>query len=184
MISIDGDTSTNDTVFLLANGQAGNQPLAEGDPDAPAFEAALREVATTLAKEIARDGEGATKLIEVTVSGAASMDDARLAARTVVSSNLLKSAVYGNDPNWGRILAAIGRSGAEVNQDLVDIFVGELCLMRRGVPQEFDNAYASSLLKASVVTINANLGLGNSTATAWGCDLTEEYVVVNSAYTT
>ncbi len=184
MISVDGDTSTNDTVILLANGKAGNEMLTGDSPDAAAFETALQQVAISLAKAIARDGEGATKLIEVTVSGAASTADARLAARAVVKSNLVKSAVYGSDPNWGRILAAIGYSGAEVDQNRVDISIGDLVLMRQGIIQPFDKAYASSKLKTPEVFIKADLHLGDGTATAWGCDLTEEYVAVNSEYST
>lgn len=184
MISVDGDTSTNDTVVALANGVAGNEAITSDSPDAPIFQQALNQVALSLAKSIARDGEGATKLIEVMVSGAASKADARLAARAVVSSNLVKSAIYGGDPNWGRILAAIGYSGAEVDQNRVDIAIGDLALMRQGIIQPFDKAYASSKLKAPEVFIKANLNLGDNTATAWGCDLTEEYVVVNSEYST
>lgn len=184
MISVDGDTSTNDTILVLANGAAGNKTLSHDSPDATTFETALQQVAIALAKAIARDGEGATKLIEATVSGAASIADARVAARTIISSNLVKSAVYGSDPNWGRILAAIGRSGAEVDQNRVDIAIGELLLMRQGIIQPFDKAYASSILKAEEVFVKADLHLGDGAATAWGCDLTEEYVVVNSEYTT
>ncbi|MBI2953291.1 MAG: bifunctional glutamate N-acetyltransferase/amino-acid acetyltransferase ArgJ [Chloroflexi bacterium] len=184
MISVDGDTSTNDTIIALANGAAGNEMLTAASPDAAAFEIALQHVAITLAKTIARDGEGATKLIEASVSGAASTADARLAARAVVSSDLVKSAIHGNDPNWGRVLAAIGYSGAEVDQNRVDLAIGDIQVLRAGVIQPFDKAYASSILKATEVFLKADLHLGEGAATAWGCDLSEEYVVVNSEYTT
>ena len=184
MITIDGDTSTNDTLLLLANGAAGNAPIIAGGPDAHAFQEALDETCTYLAKQVARDGEGATTLMEVQVQGAVSLTDARLVARTVAGSSLVKSAVYGNDPNWGRILAAAGRSGAELAQEKVDVFIGDVCLMREGQPQPFDRKGASALLKQPEVVIQLHLHLGQAQAAGWGCDLTEEYVRFNAEYTT
>ncbi|MCL4458822.1 MAG: bifunctional glutamate N-acetyltransferase/amino-acid acetyltransferase ArgJ [Chloroflexi bacterium] len=184
MITVDRETSTNDTVFLLANSQAGHPPIGEGSPLAHAFQDGLRYVVTHLAKMIARDGEGATRLIEVIVEGAANVEEARLAARAVAGSNLVKAAVYGRDPNWGRILAAVGYSGAMVDDQLADITIGDVVLMSAGQPQPYDRSLAREALSQSEVTIRVDLHLGSSRATAWGCDLTEEYVIVNSKYTT
>lgn len=184
MITVDGDTSPSDTVLVMANGMAGNSPIGEGTLGAEEFQAALTYVATELAKAIARDGEGATKLIEVNVAGAASVEDARLAARAVAGSNLLKAAVYGSDPNWGRILAAVGYSGAQVDQNRADIAIGDVSLMKNGVIQPFDRSAASAAMKGPEVTIRVDLHLGDGVATAWGCDLTEDYVRINAEYTT
>ena len=184
MISIDGDTSTNDTAILLANGLAGNETIREGTPAADTFQAGLQAVCIYLAKCIAGDGEGATRLIEVTVEGAQSLADARIAARTVAGSTLFKAAVHGSDPNWGRIVAAVGRSGAEVVASKLDVFLDSLCLMKAGRPQPFDTEEAQALLSQKEVPIKVNLNLGEEKATAWGCDLSEEYVTLNSEYTT
>ena len=183
-ISIDGDTSTNDTVLLLANGVAGGEIISSGSQRAEIFQQALSELCLYLAKATARDGEGATKLVEVTVNGAPSVDEARLAARTVVSSSLVKAAIYGSDPNWGRILAAVGRSGVEVVEAKIDLYLGKLCLLKAGRPQSFDREEAVKLLEGKEISIILELNLGGGTATAWGCDLTEEYVKINSHYTT
>lgn len=184
MISIDGDMSTNDTVFVLANGQAGTPVLREGSPGAGAFEAAVREICIRMARAIAGDGEGATKLIEVAVQGAETEKDARLAARAVAASNLLKAAVYGNDPNWGRIACAAGYSGANLDESRLDITIAGTPVLRKGTVLPFDAKSTSDALKNPEVRIEVNLNLGQGQATAWGCDLTEEYVVVNSKYTT
>ena len=184
MVSIDGDTSTNDTVLLMANGLAGNEPISPGSRQADVFQQALNQLCIHLAKSIARDGEGATKLIEVTVNGAPGVAAARSAARTVVSSPLVKAAIYGNDPNWGRILAAVGRSGVEVVESKVDLYLGNICLVGAGCPISFDWEEAVKLLDRSEVFIIMNLNLGSAAATAWGCDLSEEYVTINSRYTT
>jgi glutamate N-acetyltransferase/amino-acid N-acetyltransferase len=184
MVSIDGDTSTNDTVLLMANGQAGNEPISRGSGQAEVFQQALNQLCIHLAREMARDGEGATKLIEVTVGGAPSPTAARLAARTIVSSPLVKAAIYGKDPNWGRVVAAVGRSGVEVVESKIDLYLGNICLLRAGCPQPFDREDAVKVLDKGEVLIDLNLNLGNATATAWGCDLTEEYVKINSHYTT
>jgi glutamate N-acetyltransferase/amino-acid N-acetyltransferase len=184
MVSIDGDTSTNDTVLLLANGQAENEPISGESEQAEVFQQALNQLCIYLTKEMARDGEGATKLIEVRVGGATSLMAARLAARTIVSSPLVKAAVYGNDPNWGRVVMAVGRSGVEVVEDKIDLYLGDICLVKAGCPQPFDREEAVKVLDRGEVFIDLNLNLGNATATAWGCDLTEEYVKINSHYTT
>jgi len=184
MVSIDGDTSPNDMVLIMANGLAGNELVTTGSEQAEVFQQALDQVCVYLARRIARDGEGATRLIEVTVSGAVSLEDARQAARTVVSSPLVKAAVHGNDPNWGRIIAAIGRSEVEVMESQIDLYLGDICLLKAGNPQSFDKNMAVRLLKKDEVAIGVNLNLGAATATAWGCDLSEEYVTINSEYTT
>ena len=184
MISIDGDTSPSDTLLLLANGLAGNTPISAGSEQADAFQRALNHICIHQAKSIARDGEGATKLIEVTVTGALSCADAAVAARTVVSSPLWKSAVYGRDPNWGRVVAALGRSGAEIEESSLDLYIGDLPVLRKGAPQPFDSPDITRVLEGNEVPVTANLNLGTASATAWGCDLTEEYVIINSQYTT
>jgi glutamate N-acetyltransferase/amino-acid N-acetyltransferase len=184
LISVDGDTSTNDTLVVFANGAAGNPTISAGTPGAAAFQAALDDVAIDLAKAIARDGEGATKLIEMRVEGARTPEDARRAARAVVSSSLFKAAVYGADPNWGRILCALGYSGAEVDTERADIRIGAVDLMRGGEIQAFDKTVAAAQLQGPDVSVYANLHLGDGAATAWGCDLTEEYVDINGRYTT
>lgn len=184
MISIDGDTSTNDTVLCLANGESGAPPLRAGTPAAGAFQAALDQLCVRMAKAIAADGEGATKLIEVTVEGAQSDVDARRAARAIVSSNLLKCAVHGADPNWGRIACAAGYSGADLDEGKLDITIAGFPVLKQGKVLEFDRPSASRALGAPEVFILVNLNLDNGRATAWGCDMTEEYVVVNSEYTT
>ena len=186
MITVDGDTSTNDSVLLLANGLAGTARLGD---DAPAeheriFKAALREVMTYLAKEIARDGEGATKLIEVWVRGAATLPEARLAVRTIAGSMLTKAAVYGGDPNWGRIIAAAGRSGANFDPNRTDIYIGDLPLMLAGTPQPFEKSVAQATLAEAQIYITLDLHAGEAEAVGWGCDLTQEYVVINSEYET
>lgn len=184
MIAIDGDTSTNDTVLLFANGLAGNEPLQAGTAEAELWQYALREVCLYLAKCIARDGEGATKLMEVRVEGAATVKDARAAARTVASSPLVKAALHGSDPNWGRIVAAVGRSGVEMDPSKVDLYLKELCLVKAGCSTSFDEAAACDMLKSAEVSFRICLNLGRESATAWGCDLSEEYVTINSDYVT
>ena len=184
MMTVDGDTSTNDTLLVLANGLAENRPVNASSPDAPVFKEALMEVCVHLAKEMARDGEGATRLITVEVLGATDVADARKAARTIASSNLVKSAVYGSDPNWGRVMMALGRSGADVEETKVDLFVNDVCIMEEGKPVPFHRDVVVALMRGPEVTFRLNLNLGNGEATAWGCDLTEEYVIINSAYTT
>jgi glutamate N-acetyltransferase/amino-acid N-acetyltransferase len=184
MVSIDGDTSTNDMVLIMANGVAVDEPIVHDSGQADAFQRALNQLCIHLAKSIARDGEGATKLIEMTVKGAPSVAAARLAARTVVSSPLVKSAVHGNDPNWGRVLAAVGRSGVEVVEAKIELSIGNVCLLRGGQPLPFDQKEVVGILDNNEVAIVLDLNLGSASATAWGCDLSEEYVTINSQYTT
>jgi len=184
MISIDGDTSPNDMVLLMANGLAASEPVSPGAEPADVFEQGLEQVCVYLAKCIARDGEGATKLIEVTVSGALSLAEARSAARTIVSSSLVKAAVHGADPNWGRVMAALGRSGVEVEESKTDLYIGNIPVVKSGRPLPFSKRDIIKLLKGREVFIGLNLNLGSSNATAWGCDLSEEYVTINSRYMT
>ena len=184
MISVDGDTSPSDTVLILANGLAGNEPVAHGSAPAGLFQQALDKVCIYLARAIARDGEGATKLIEVTVKGALTVDEARRAARTIVSSNLVKAAVYGRDPNWGRVTAALGRSNIELLEAKLDVVMAGIPVLKNGRPVPFDRETAVRALEKKEVPILVDLHLGSASATAWGCDLTEQYVVINSAYTT
>ncbi len=197
MIDVDSDTSTNDMAVVLANGLAGSaqtggrppEAIEAGTPGAAAFTAALTAVCTHLAKAMAADAEGGTKLIEARVEGARSQADARAAAREVVRSLAVKTAVYGLDPNWGRILAALGNSGAEMSEERTALFLAspdgaEVCLFRNGSPQPYDPAQAKASLAPKEVRIRVDMGLGDSSATAWGSDLTEEYVRLNSQYTT
>jgi len=184
MVSIDGDTSTNDMVLVMANGLAGNKPISQDSRQAGVFQQALDLVCIYLAKSMARDGEGADKFIEVTVNGARSIAEARQAARTIVGSSLVKTAVYGSDPNWGRIVAAVGRSGVEVVESKIDLYLGDICVLKEGRPLPFDKESAVRVLKESEVSIDLRLNLGIATATAWGCDLTTDYVIINSEYTT
>jgi glutamate N-acetyltransferase/amino-acid N-acetyltransferase len=183
MVSIDGDTSPNDTVLMLANGLAGNKPIKGGTANAEIFQQALQELCLYLTKCIARDGEGATKLVSVSVTGAVDETQARQAARTIISSPLVKTAIHGSEPNWGRIIAALGRSGAEVVESKIDLYFGNLCLVKSGSPQPVKEEIAKSLLDRPEVFIKVNLNLGEGEATAWGCDLSEEYVRINSTYT-
>ena len=184
MLTVDGDTSTNDTLLVLANGLAGNQTIDANSPDAGAFREALSQVCVHLTRELARDGEGASRLIIVEVAGAKDRDDARKAARTVASSNLVKSAVNGADPNWGRVMMALGRSGAAADETKIDLFVNGVCIMEAGSPIPFHRDAVVSQMRGPEVTFRLQLNLGNGEAIAWGCDLTEEYVIINSAYTT
>jgi glutamate N-acetyltransferase / amino-acid N-acetyltransferase len=184
MLSIDGDSSTNDTVLIMANGMAGGKPITRSSRRAAVFQRALNKVCVYLAKESARDGEGATKLIKVKVSGAASQKDARLAARTIVSSILVKAAVHGSDPNWGRVLAAAGRSGAAVEPEKMELYIGDTCVVKGGEPVPFDNKDVVKHLDGKEVFTHLKLHLGRAEAVAWGCDLSEEYVKINAEYTT
>ena len=181
---MDGDTSTNDTLILLANGQSHLPVIQPATPEAHRFQSALDFVCMDLARAIAADGEEATRLIRVTVRGAASLADARRAARAVAASNLTKCAVHGADPNWGRILCAVGYSGAQVNPDLLECHIGDVLVVQNGTPTTFDHAAARAALSGSEVAIAVDLHLGEHCATAWGCDLTEGYVRFNSEYTT
>jgi glutamate N-acetyltransferase/amino-acid N-acetyltransferase len=180
-ISVDGDTSTNDTLLVLANGASG---VRVGTVDGPAFLDALTAVCLDLARAIVADGEGVTKVFEVQVTGAASESDARLAARTVTTSNLVKTAIHGADPNWGRILAAAGRSGAKVDAGRASIHIGGFAVFERGAPRPFDAAAVRTVFERPNIAIALDLGLGDATARAWGTDLSAEYVRINADYTT
>lgn len=184
MVDVDMDTSTSDTMLLLANGAAGGDPIDAAHPDAAALEQAVRAVAVELARALARDGEGARALIEVVVQGARSEQDARLAARTISSSPLVKTMVTGRDANLGRVMMALGRSGAAVDVDRTSVFIGGHCAFEKGSPSEVDYAQLSKAMEAEEVQIRVDLGLGDATATAWGCDLTEDYIRINADYTT
>ncbi|MDD4873932.1 MAG: bifunctional glutamate N-acetyltransferase/amino-acid acetyltransferase ArgJ [Dehalococcoidales bacterium] len=184
MISVDGDTSTNDTIIIMANGLAKNKIITQDSDYTVSFQQALNEVCIYLAKAIAADGEGATKLIEVNVKGAMDTESARLAARTIANSPLVKTAVYGCDPNWGRIIAAAGRSGSEVVESKTDLSICNISLLEKGVAVKNKEKDAARALANKIVVIDLDLNLGKATATAWGCDLTREYVTINSDYTT
>jgi len=181
MVTIDGDTSPSDTVVLLANGSADMAVINQGNGEL--FQKALDEVCTYLARCIARDGEGATKLIEVVVEGALSEAQARIAARTIAGSSLFKAAMYGNDPNWGRIVAALGRSGAKVNEKKLEVYLNGVCVMKQGSPVHYNEKELRKSLADKEVSVKLCLNLARGKAVAWGCDLSEEYVTINSAYT-
>jgi glutamate N-acetyltransferase / amino-acid N-acetyltransferase len=183
-VTVDGDSSTNDTFLLLANGAAGNPAIRTGSAEAEALQAAVMQVAQQLARSIARDGEGATKLITVRVLGAATDAEARLAARTVASSSLVKTAIHGGDPNWGRIVCALGYSGADLAIDRLHLSIAGLVVFERGSGVEVDLAAVRRTFEQPEIEIVATLGLGDGAAEAWGCDLSEEYVRINADYTT
>lgn len=186
MISVDGDTSTNDTVLLLANGMAGNPEITEKDETYVLFCKALRVVNETLAKKMAGDGEGCTALFEVTVKGAESKDQAVTLAKSVITSNLTKAAIFGHDANWGRILCAMGYSGAQFDPEKVDLFfesaAGKLQIIENGVALDYSEEEATKILSEPEVTAVADIKMGDFTATAWGCDLTFDYVKINADY--
>ena len=186
MITVDGDTSTNDSVFILANGKAGT-PLIEDKKteEFEIFSTALGEVCLDLARQIAADGEGATCLVRVEVEGALSKRDAKAVAKSIASSNLVKTAIFGRDPNWGRILCAVGYSGAKINPDKVSLWIGSEQVVERGCPlHDFNRETASAALKEKEVLIRVSLGQGKSTATAYTCDLTYDYIRINAEYHT
>jgi glutamate N-acetyltransferase / amino-acid N-acetyltransferase len=184
MITVDGDTSTNDMVVVMASGLAENDALHPDHPDWEAFAAGVQYVGEYLAKAIARDGEGATKLIETTVVGAESEVAARKIVKSIIGSSLVKSAVYGADANWGRIIAAVGYSGQPVNVDTVDIRLGDIAVLEQSRPVKFDEEAALAYLKTDTIQIHVNLHMGSGQATGWGCDLTYDYVRINAAYRT
>jgi glutamate N-acetyltransferase/amino-acid N-acetyltransferase len=186
MVSVDGDTSTNDTVLLLANGLAGNPEITEKNKDYEAFLEALLEVNTVLAKKIAGDGEGATALFEVKIVGAKSKEDAVILSKSVVTSSLTKAAIYGHDANWGRILCAMGYSGVSFDPEKVDLFfesaAGKLQIIENGVAVDYSEEEATKILSEPEVTAIADVKMGEESATAWGCDLTYDYVKINADY--
>ncbi len=186
MISVDGDTSTNDMVLVMANKMAGNPAITEKNQDYQAFKEALHYVNTSLAKQIAGDGEGATALFEVTVTGAASKKEAAILAKSVITSNLTKAAIFGHDANWGRILCAMGYSGVSFDPEKVDLSfksqAGEIAIMKDGVGVDFSEEEATKILSEKKVTVLADIKAGEESATAWGCDLTYDYVKINADY--
>ena len=183
-MTVDGDTSTNDSCFLLANGQSGAPLLVGEGSEAARFAAALEVVCSDLARKMAADGEGASKLLTVDVTGAASEADARAAARAVAGSSLVKAAVHGEDPNWGRVFAALGNSGARVDSARAALWIGEVQVARGGIGTGVSKDEARAQMRGAEVVLRVDLGVGNAAARGWGCDLTEAYVVENSAYST
>ncbi len=193
MISVDGDTSTNDTVLTLANGASNTPLIIRGTEDEPTaeytkFASAFDYVHAYLAKQIVRDGEGASKFIEAQIEGALQESDAKLLAKSIITSNLVKTAMFGEDANWGRILCAMGYSGAHFNPDTVDLTIassqGEILLLKQGLPVPFDENIALAILKENDIVIKAALQDGNAAAAAWGCDLSYDYVKINGEYRT
>ncbi|ROR30572.1 glutamate N-acetyltransferase [Mobilisporobacter senegalensis] len=186
MISVDRDTSTNDSLIILANGLAGNEIINQKNEDYKIFCKALNKVTTELAKMMAADGEGATKLLEVQVTGTVTKEDAVMLSKSIITSNLVKSAVFGNDANWGRILCAMGYSGIEFNPDTVDLFIesetGKLQLVKDGMGTDYSEELATRILSSKEVKAIADVKLGDGKATAWGCDLTYDYVKINADY--
>jgi glutamate N-acetyltransferase/amino-acid N-acetyltransferase len=183
-VTVDGDTSPSDMALLLANGAAGNEPITALSPDYPAFAEAVETVCRELAKEIARDGEGATRLVEAVVERARDESSAAALAKAVVGSSLVKSAVFGEDANWGRVLVAMGYSGVEFDSRSVDLYFGPVKVFSGGEPVEHDVAEANATLAGDEVRITARLGEGGASAVAWGCDLTYRYVEINGSYRT
>ena len=186
MVSVDGDTSTNDTLLVLANGQAGNHEITEKGADYDTFVEALHYVNETLAKKIAGDGEGATALFEVKVIHADNKEDAKTLAKSVITSSLTKAAIFGHDANWGRILCAMGYSGAQFDPEQVDLYfesaAGKLQIIENGVALPYSEEEATKILSEPEVTATADIKMGPCSATAWGCDLTFDYVKINADY--
>ena len=181
-ITVDGDTSTNDMVLVMANGKAGNEPLTSAHPEWSVFVELLKQTSETLAKKIAQDGEGATKLIEVNVHGMETKEEAQMLGKTVVGSSLVKTAAFGADANWGRIIAAMGRSGVTFDPKQVTIAFGDIVVLQDGEPVVFSEEEATAYLEQDTIVINVYLKEGTASGTAWGCDLTYEYVKINGSY--
>jgi len=184
-ISVDGDMSTNDTVLVLASGASGAEV---GAADLPVFVESLTEVSASLARQIARDGEGATRLVEIQVTGSPDEDHAHAVANAIACSSLVKTAIHGGDPNWGRILAATGAAGVEIDPERISLWVGAgdnaVQLAERGMRAKYEERLAAERLREDPVCLRLDLGLGASEATVWTCDLSEEYVAINAEYTT
>ena len=183
-ITVDGDTSTSDTLLMAATGQAAMAPIrAADDPRAPAFRAALEGVMLDLAHQVVRDGEGASKFVEVAVTGAANDDDARKVALSIANSPLVKTAIAGEDPNWGRVVMAVGKSGAQADRDRLAIRFGPIAVAERGaVSPSYREADGAAYMKGQDLVIGVDLGLGRGAATVWTCDLTHGYVSINADY--
>lgn len=185
MITVDGDTSTNDMVAVMANGLAGNKLIDSTDmPEYINFSIALRELCIVLAKMVARDGEGATKFLEVTVKGATSFADAKKAAMSIAKSPLVKTAFFGQDPNWGRIICAVGYSEANVVPEKTSLFIGNVKLVDGGLPLDYDEQALRTVMAAHDIEVTVDLGMGNDEATVWTCDFSYEYVKINGEYHT
>ncbi len=186
MISVDGDTSTNDTMLVMANGLAGNATITQKNEDYYTFAKALKEVNTFLAKKMAGDGEGATALFEVKVINADTKDNAVIMSKSIITSSLVKAAIYGHDANWGRILCAMGYSGVTFDPEVVDIVfesrVGTLKIVENGVATDYSEETATKILSEDEVSVIADIKMGSESATAWGCDLTYDYVKINADY--
>lgn len=186
MISVDGDTSTNDTVLVLANGMAGNEEITEGTEEYKKFSEALHMINECLAKKMAGDGEGATALFEVNVVGAETKEQAVLLSKAIACSNLTKAAIAGHDANWGRIICAMGYSGAQFDPEKVDLFfeseAGKIQIAENGVALDFSEEKATEILSQPVVIATADVKMGDAKATAWGCDLTHGYIEINADY--
>lgn len=183
-ITVDGDTSTNDMVLVLSNGCTQNQEIIEGTEDYDRFVAMLHVVMTDLAKKIAKDGEGATKLIQVDVTGAKDSLSARMVAKSIVGSSLVKTAIFGEDANWGRIIAAIGYSGVDLDVERIDIALEHLPVMVQSSPVSFDQDEMEEVMQKDQITISVNLNSGSESGRAWGCDLSYDYVKINALYRT
>jgi len=181
-ITVDGDTSTNDMVLVMANGEAENNLLTENHPEWEKFTELLKQTSEELSKMIARDGEGASKLIEVTVNGANKVTDARKVAKSVVGSSLVKTAIYGTDANWGRVIVAIGYSGVEIDPEQIDLNIGGIQLLEKSEPITYSEELAKKYLEEEVINIDINLNQGPHSGKAWGCDLTYDYVRINASY--
>ena len=186
MISVDGDTSTNDTLLLLANGMAGNPEITEENEDYETFKEALRYINTILAKKMAGDGEGATALFEVKVIHAATKQDARILSKSVITSSLTKAAIFGHDANWGRILCALGYSGVQFDPEKLELSLlssaGEILIYKDGTAAPYSEEEASRILSQPEVTALVDMKSGEESAAAWGCDLTYDYVKINADY--
>lgn len=186
MISVDGDTSTNDTLLVMANGMAGNPEIKKGTPEYETFKEALHYVNETLAKMMAGDGEGATALFETKVIGADTKENARILSKSVICSSLTKAAIYGHDANWGRILCALGYSGVQFDPEKIELYFesksGRIQIYKDGVATDYSEEEASKILADPEVTVLVDMKMGNETATAWGCDLTYDYVKINADY--
>lgn len=183
-ITVDGDTSTNDMVLVLSNGCTQNQEIIEGTEDYDRFVAMLHVVMTDLAKKIAKDGEGATKLIQVDVTGAKDSLSARMVAKSIVGSSLVKTAIFGEDANWGRIIAAIGYAGVDLDVERIDIALEHLPVMIQSSPVSFDQEEMEEVMQKDQITISVNLNSGSESGRAWGCDLSYDYVKINALYRT
>lgn len=186
MVSVDGDMSTNDTVMIFANGMAGNEELTEEDEDFEAFVEAVRYINTSFVKKIASDGEGATKMFQVDIAGMSDKESARKLAKAIVSSNLVKCAMYGEDANWGRIVCAMGQSGISFDPYKVDIIIasvaGQLRIVQNGTTTDYDEKEATRILSEKQIRLIADMNMGEFGATAWGCDMTYDYIRINADY--